>query len=134
VLRCLNLIGMSCMASYKVRKALMRWAHFVHRAGIKSSKHELLWKSGFNWCTLRGLQLFLSISLVFYLVYIWSRRFLVPTLIQYTQGLQVMQHHDAFLDKCLKQCMLFWPQILKVCTCPTACLLRRPSLTYNYCA
>ncbi|KAH9541682.1 hypothetical protein CY35_14G078000 [Sphagnum magellanicum] len=26
---------------------------------------------------------------------------------------EVMQHHDAFLDKCLKQCMLFWPQILK---------------------
>jgi len=27
---------------------------------------------------------------------------------------QVMQEHEAFLDKCLKQCMFFWPKIFKV--------------------
>lgn len=26
---------------------------------------------------------------------------------------EVMQHHDAFLEKCLRQCTLLWPQILK---------------------
>ncbi|OAE24597.1 hypothetical protein AXG93_1603s1080 [Marchantia polymorpha subsp. ruderalis] len=26
---------------------------------------------------------------------------------------EVMQQHDRFLDKCLKECMLLWPQILK---------------------
>lgn len=31
-----------------------------------------------------------------------------------------MQQHDRFLDKCLKECMLLWPQILKVRALPQA--------------
>ena len=31
--------------------------------------------------------------------------------------LQVIQHHDFFLDKCLRGCLLLLPDVLKVCCC-----------------
>jgi len=30
---------------------------------------------------------------------------------------QVIQHHDFFLDKCLRECLLLLPELLKVSFC-----------------
>lgn len=35
--------------------------------------------------------------------------------------LQVIQHHDFFLDKCLRGCLLLLPDVLKVCRCSIQC-------------